>query len=203
MLAAASGNGAGGWIVSGGMDTTSDSFLETTEIYNEDGTWEPGPDLPTILRDHCQVQVGTQVFIIGGRADSVTSLSTFVLNENIWEEVTPMEEPREFHACVELMGKIYSIGGSNPAGTTVEIYDPDTSTWEYGPPLPLAVHYAQVINFQDTLYLVGGEVNSQVFALSSPFESWQAIDGVTVEEPNRVVFPAPLVSSQVLLGCMT
>ena len=126
----------------------------------------------------------------------------FVLNENNWEEVTPMAEPREFHACAELMGKIYSIGGSNPAGTTVEIYDPDTSTWEYGPPLPLAVHYAQVINFQDTLYLVGGEDHTQAFYLSYPFDSWEAMDGVDVDESDRVVFPAPLVSSQLLFGCI-
>ena len=115
-------------MVSGGMDAATNSFFKTTEIYKEDGSWEPGPDLPTEIHDHCQVEVGTQVFIIGGRADSVTSSLTYVLNENNWEEVTPMAEPREFHACVELMGKIYSIGGSDPSGTSVEIYDPGTST---------------------------------------------------------------------------
>ena len=198
----ASGDGAGGWMVSGGLDASSDSFLKTTEIYKKDGSWEPGPDLPTEIHDHCQVEVGTKVFIIGGIANSVTSSLTYVLNENNWEEVTPMAEPREFHACAVLQGKIYSIGGSDPSGTTVEIYDPDTSIWEYGPALPQAVHYAQVINFQDTLYLVGGEGHTQVFALSSPFDSWEAVDGVAVDEPDRVVFPAPLVSSQVLAGCM-
>ena len=200
LLAAASDTDGGGWMVSGGMDTKGD-FITTTEIYNPDGSWVAGPDLPTELHDHCQVNFGAQVFIIGGRADEVTSSSTFVHEDNSWKEVAPIAEPREFHACAELQGKIYSIGGVSPSGTTVEIYDPVASTWEYGPELPLPVHYAQAINYQDTLYLVGGDGHTQVFALSSPFLAWETLEGVSVDEPQRVLFPAPVITSQMLDSC--
>ena len=39
-------------------------FLNTSEIL-VDGIWEPGPDLPSRLFEHCQVTVGQTIYIAG------------------------------------------------------------------------------------------------------------------------------------------
>ena len=204
MLAAASGDGAGSWLVSGGMQ--NGAYVQTTEMRRVDGNWENGPDLTSALHDHCQLQLGGKVFIVGGRGvGSTPSSDTFFLDGNVWTAVSSMEKAREFHSCVEFLGKIYSIGGEDGLGgklSTVEIYDPDLDKWEPGPVLPTAVSKAQVINYKDTLYLVGGEGNTQVYTLRVGAD-WQILENVEVDEQDkaRVVFPAPVVNTHMLKAC--
>ena len=204
LLAASSPDGARGWMASGGKDVNSNNYFQTTEIYRVDGTWTNGPNLPTELHDHCQVQVGTQVFIIGGRSGAGSSSSIFLLENNGWREMSSMIQAREFHACVELLGKIYTIGGEHSITggiSSVEIYDPNSDTWEDGPELPIPLFYAQAITFEDTIYLFGGQDNKQIFTLGSTSSMWEVLEGVEVDESFRAVFPAPVVSGDVLEVC--
>ena len=203
LFAAASGDGAGGWLVSGGKGVSNSDYFQTTEIYKPDGTWAAGPDLPTEFHSHCQVQVGTKVFIIGGRSVDNTSPSTFLLENSRWKEMEKMKQPREFHACVEFLGNIYSIGGTAETGpiATVEIYDTNTNTWKDGPELPIPLVYAQAFNYQNTLYILGGSNNKQVFYLQPTSTNWEVLNGVEVVEELRVFFPAAVVSSDVLEVC--
>ena len=91
-----------------------DSF-STTEIFKE-GSWEPGPSLPQPLWNHCQVEVGGQVVIAGGRESGGAVARTLVMDGDSWTEVSSMVHKRQFHACAEFSGKIYSIGGETAAG---------------------------------------------------------------------------------------
>ena len=86
---------------------------------------------------------------------------------------------------------------------SVEVYDPDSDLWELGPELPRETYQAQVIDYHNTLYLVGGGYafgdNTQVFTLSAdPGADWQVLDGVQVREQDRHIFPAPLLTSEML-----
>ena len=64
---AGSSNSPRGLFLTGGVPGSLDDTLppvNTTEIL-VDGTWEPGPDLPSPLVNHCQVTVGQTIYIAG------------------------------------------------------------------------------------------------------------------------------------------
>ena len=177
--------------MTGGEDSSFTTLL-TTEILTGEGTFQPGPDMPAELYDHCQVQMRTSVYVIGGYGPNVDSSSVFVLQDLVWKEVSPLLTPRGQHACIAYGGKIYAIGGVGVS--TVEIYDPLTDSWQ-------ALYMAQVINHQDNLYVLGGvlgsgQYNTEVFTMSGG--EWQVVPGVTVEDPLRRVFPAPVLGREVL-----
>ena len=199
--AAASGDGVGNWIVSGGIGVDN-SPLQTVKVLKENLTWVSGPNMPNALRFHCQVFFGTRVFIIGGFGTSGSTSSTLVLEDGEWrEDRSPMQTARSHHSCIPFARKIYSIGGLGVDNVldSVEIYDPDTDLWEAGPALPNPVYEAQAVSYQNTLYLLGGVANAQVFTLSAdPGAQWEILEGVMVSEEIRKVFPAPLLTSEML-----
>jgi N-acetylneuraminic acid mutarotase len=176
--------------------------FQTTEILTGDGTSQPGPDMPAALDKHCQVQMGTSVYVMGGRGSSGASSSVFMLEGLVWREVSPMLTPRYDLTCIAYGGKIYANGGYGGGSlSTVEIYDPVSNSWQQGPELPVTLYDAQVINHQDIIYVLGGWVteglaNTQVFTLSGG--EWQVVPGVTVQGGTRSVFPAPVLNSEVL-----
>ena len=180
-------------IVMGGIDSTIlETILRTTEILTGEGTSQPGPDMPAALEDHCQLQMGTSVYVIGGYGPTYDSSSVFMLQDLMWREVSPMLASRYWHSCIAYGGKIYAIGGVGVS--TVEIYDPLTDSWQ-------ALYMAQVINHQDNLYVLGGvlgsgQYNTEVFTMSGG--EWQVVPGVTVEDPLRRVFLAPVLGREVL-----
>eukprot|EP00091_Calanus_sinicus_P011320 TRINITY_DN25666_c0_g1_i1.p1 TRINITY_DN25666_c0_g1~~TRINITY_DN25666_c0_g1_i1.p1 ORF type:complete len:122 (+),score=15.26 TRINITY_DN25666_c0_g1_i1:105-470(+) len=114
--------------------------------------------MPATLYRHCQVQMGTSVYVMGGYGSSGWSASVFVLEDSVWREASPMVTPRSFHACTAHEGKIYAIGGNDGSSilSSVEIYDPLTDSWDRGPELPLTLFNAQVINHQGNIYVLGG-----------------------------------------------
>jgi N-acetylneuraminic acid mutarotase len=190
--------------VTGGRDSFTRLLLPTTEILKGDGTSQPGPDMPGANYDHCQVQMGTSVYVIGGW-EEYRSSSVFVLEDLVWRKVSPMLSTRSDHACIAYGGKIYAIGGQDENGallSTVEMYDPLSDSWQQGPALPVGLRQAQVINHQDIIYLVGGRTdgsqrNAQVFTMSGG--EWQLLTGVTGPIGDRKVFPALVLGMDVLM----
>ena len=53
-----------GLFVTGGYDSIGNR-LKTTELLTSEGEWIPGPDLPVVLSEHCQVKRENQIFVIG------------------------------------------------------------------------------------------------------------------------------------------
>ena len=96
--------------------------LRTTEIFAQDGTFQPGPDMPDTLVQHCQVQMGTSVYVVGGSGASGGSSSVFVLEGSLWREVSPMLTPREDLTCIAYHGKIYARLGWR---STVSVHSGD------------------------------------------------------------------------------
>ena len=176
------------------------------------GSWRPGPELPHQLCYHCQVDVGGQVIIAGGRLGSDlryedASDKTWLLEEEIWSEIGLMSNARFFHACAQFSGKMYSIGGQNMDGmilSSVEVYDPATHEWTKGPKLPVGITMAQAFTYENMLYVLAGQTaegtNRQMFLLFAPDSQWEVLPGVDVENQYRSVFPAVEVSGG-LLNC--
>ena len=53
-------------------------FLNSSELFKE-GSGIPGPELPFLLHNHCQVQAGGKVIIAGGRSNATVLNNTLVL----------------------------------------------------------------------------------------------------------------------------
>ena len=118
----------------------SGNSLQTTEMLAGEGTSQPGPDMPAALKDHCQVQMGTSVYVMGGYGPTYDSSSVFMLQDLMWREVSPMLASRYWHSCIAYGGRIYAIGGfADYALSTVEIYDPLSDSWQQGPELPVSL----------------------------------------------------------------
>ena len=147
-----------------------------------------------------------KVVIAGGRESGGAVARTLVMDGESWTEVSSMVQKRQFHACAEFSGNIYSIGGETAAGdllSSVEIYDPTTQEWSEGPELPEGIKTGQAFTYQSSLYLLAGEgaggTNTQIFKLSASGLDWESVT-MTVDEPRRSVFPALIVTNN-LLNC--
>ena len=169
----------------------------------------PGPDMPGALRDHCQVNMGSSVYVLGGTAGSSGASSlVFVLELGVWRAISSMRDPRSSLACIAHDGSIYAIGGYDPNAwpaylSTVEVYNPGSDTWQPGPVLPSPLANAQVINHQGIIYLIGGASdvnNNKVFTLSEGM--WQVLTeggmDLVVEAFPRKIYPAPVLSADIL-----
>ena len=188
-------------MVTGGMGEGG-QFLNTAELFKE-GSWIPGPELPFLLHNHCQVQAGGKVVIAGGRSEGNMLDNTIILEGDQWIEVGNLIQARSFHACAVLSGKVYSIGGedSGDIQSSVEVYDPVTQTWSEGPALPYGLSIEQAITFDNNLYVLGGNtgdsINTEIFKLSATSSEWEDI-GTGVEMPDRSIFPATIVNKELL-----
>ncbi len=70
-----------------------------TTLWNEDGTWTAGPNLPMYLMNHCVIQYNDVTsYLIGGYSKTlnVTYAHLYVYNWNtsIWTQKASMVNPR-------------------------------------------------------------------------------------------------------------
>ena len=106
--------------------------------------WEPSPpelNLPQPRIDGSTLQVGTQIFYIGG-SDGTTAQSTVYVAETVgagnfdkWTEGPALPEPRADASVVYVAGSIYVIGGRDASGaptTTAFVLSPDSQTGALG-----------------------------------------------------------------------
>ena len=129
-------------------------------------------NLPQPRIDGATLQVGTQIFYIGG-SDGTTAQSTTYVAETVgagnfdkWTEGPAMPEPRADASVVYIAGSIYVIGGSDASGaptTTAFVLSPDSQTGALGEwdtadylALPEPRSGASAVITPDGLLLVGG-----------------------------------------------
>ena len=63
---ASASNSSSGLFVTGGGDASNNRMVNTTEVFDiSENRWRAGPELPTTLIEHCQLQVGDTVFVMG------------------------------------------------------------------------------------------------------------------------------------------
>jgi len=191
----------GGWLVTGGDDDAS-NILSTVLYYTND-KWVEYPDMPDSVQGHCQVTVGSEVFVIGG-ADVYTLSTVYKLSGGTWSVLPSIKTARWGHMCSVLDNVIYVMGGHGYGNylTSVETLLPGSNDWVEGPPLPGAVDFGQSVVFRDTVFVMGGYSsygvsNTNIYQLSA--DQWVTV--ASLDFPVRHVFPAPLISNDSLLHC--
>jgi len=185
-----------GLFVTGGY---SDNWYAYTEYLTEEGEWVYGPDLPDPMGGHCQLTVGSDVYILGGQTSLSRGLpSVYKLSEDsaVWHRVANMEHGRYHHSCALHDNYIYVMGGRDTE-TSAERLDLSSMTWEKVADLPEKFIKGQAFSFQSILYLVDG-VAGLVVKLTKD-NQWEKIKYLS-NVNDRTVYPAPVVTPQIL-GC--
>jgi hypothetical protein len=137
--------------------------------------WQPSPpelSLPQPRTDGSVIQVGTQIFYIGGSDGQTASADVFVAptvqtgNFDKWTQGPSLPEPRADASVAYVAGSIYVFGGRDASGaptTTVFSLSPDSQTGALGEwstadtlALPEGRSGAAVAITPDGLLLVGG-----------------------------------------------
>ena len=137
--------------------------------------WEPSPaelNLPQPRTDGALIQVGTQIFYIGGSDGTKATSSVYVAqtvgtgNFDKWAEGPALPAPRADSSVVYVSGSIYVIGGEDESGaptTTVFVLSPDSQTGALGVwktadylVLPEARSRTAAAITRDGLLLIGG-----------------------------------------------
>ncbi|KAM8953177.1 kelch-like protein 30 [Pelodytes ibericus] len=125
-------------------------------------TWMALPDFPDYNKWGFSItSLNNDVYVTGGsRGSRDDSWSTrqgwrFVLNEGIWEPISPMMHPRTNHASASLNGEIYVIGGTLQDAVEVECYDPYIGKWAAVSPAHKYVSNFSAVGCSGKLYLIG------------------------------------------------
>ncbi|MGY5849841.1 Kelch repeat-containing protein [Salegentibacter sp. F14] len=125
----------------------------------------PAENKPIHRHENAMVQVGNELFLIGGRGQK--PINRYHLKSTKWSEAS--KPPLEIHhfQAVALDGLIYVIGaftGPWPYETPVPnilIYDPNEDVWVIGPAIPQGRRRgaAGASVYQDKIYLSNGIIN--------------------------------------------
>jgi N-acetylneuraminic acid mutarotase len=138
-------------------------------------TWQRLPDLPQ-PRDHMAgAFYGNQLFIFGGRYDTLdpafqhNNVFVFDLRTGRWSERSPMPTRRSETWLGVIRNKAHLMGGSgNPAagadGTfgNHEVYNFDRDRWAVLPPMPHPRHGPVTAVVGNTIFLPGGSTSQTV-----------------------------------------
>lgn len=135
-------------------DTTTDS-------------WQMLPALPE-SREHCAAGgIDGVVYIVAGRADSITGFraSTLAFDPatGTYLQKAPIPTPRGGIAGAVLAGRLFAFGGegnsaagSNGVFGNVEAYDPVSNSWQTFTPLEIPRHGYGAATLDGRIYLPGG-----------------------------------------------
>jgi N-acetylneuraminic acid mutarotase len=91
-----------------------------------------------------------------------------------WQELAPMNEPRQEIAVAAVNGFIYVIGGLQGRANANEIYDSATDTWGIGADLPIDTDHAWAVSLNGRVYVGGGSSN-RVFAYDPNLDEWTEV----------------------------
>nr|XP_031840704.1 uncharacterized protein LOC116430545 [Nomia melanderi] len=137
------------------LNPTADSYFLDKSLYF--------PDRESIL-----VFGGTDPHEEYGRAGNTgKAMYRFKPDENIWEFVGEIPQPRHHHAVAYLRGRIYVVGGADPledklhrkstAVGSVWSYDPATRTWFNEPGMLTARKDFGLVVSHGKMYAMGGQ----------------------------------------------
>ena len=137
--------------------------------------FQPSPpqlNLPQPRTDGSVIQVGTQIFYIGGSDGKTATSSVYVArtvgtgNFDAWADGPPLPAPRADASVAYVAGSIYAIGGRDASGAptrTVFVLSPNGQTGALGDwttadalALPEARSDAAIATTPDGLLLIGG-----------------------------------------------
>jgi N-acetylneuraminic acid mutarotase len=175
-------------------DRTTKSFLSDTLLFNGDGRWTSGPQLPHPAVEAAYASDGERLYIIGGLRDlnspsgDVFALS---LDNSAKLRIAKLPEFPSKHvggAAAIVDNQLFVVGGYADGKVTNKVWTLDCENigkgWSEGPALPAEARaYAALINAGRQLYLLGGmttdgekmRVFKDVFQFAPADKSWQRL----------------------------
>ncbi|XP_078279631.1 kelch-like protein 26 isoform X1 [Rhinoraja longicauda] len=114
---------------------------------------------------HAGTASGGKLYISGGYGITIEdkkSLHCYSPETDVWEQKTPMNEPRVLHSMVGANGRIYALGGRMDHVDhcfdvlAVEYYIPETDQWTTVSPMRTGQSEAGCCVLQRKIYVVGG-----------------------------------------------
>ena len=197
----------------GGYEDVDYGATSSTE-YFQNGIWTAGPKLPGGLYKHCQVTIGSTVYVAGIKImRNPTKIFEFVSgghfngdffnphlfaleNQNgSWIKMADMKHGRADAGCIEFDGKLWMIGGYS---NTSEFYDPTTNIWTEGPLYPAGHPNDHVFEFDGTLYAMN-DWNLMIYKLDLKIQEWIGVQQFNLSESSWQHWkPTPLVHPQTL-----
>jgi Kelch motif len=166
--------------------------------------WETSPaelDLPQPRTDGSLLQVGTQIFYLGGSDGQAATSTVYVAktvgtgNFDAWTDGPPLPEPRADASVAYVAGSIYVMGGVDASGaptTSVFVLSPDPQTgqlpdWRVADDLvlPEPRSGAAIVITPDGLLLIGGRGSDGPVATTyaTKLDSQGALGAWTTEQP--------------------
>lgn len=159
----------------GGYDNISETaIVQSYDPVNRE--WTLRDPMPYARSEAASALLNDRLYIIGGNIFSPTMgshvltgtqaipstlVSVYDPQQDQWQTVAPLPQPRVDATAIARNGKIYLLGGtdrwlSGSVQNDVFIYDPQTDEWSLGPQLPAASGGLRGIVLDNRIYAVGG-----------------------------------------------
>jgi len=158
--------------VIGGNGDSKDRAVDGRQVFAYDvraRTWSRRASLPAVRTNLAAVDLGGEIYALGGLDPFHATSSVFVYNprRNQWREGPPLPEKLHALAAVRFRGEIWVIGGQDASGKAVNhvwIYNAHLHRWRAGPKMPVPLETAGAAATASKIYVV----------LEKTFLTWDA-----------------------------
>jgi hypothetical protein len=151
----------------GGYSADESSFASVERYDSSLDTWSAAPSMPQPRYAHCACAVSDAMYVLGGieqdeggRHETVKSVLKFDCRMQMWSEVVPMPEERDFAGACVLGNDIYIFGGKTEYGaptSTTYRFSTELKEWATLAPMPEALCRHSVCVLDGLIYVMGGE----------------------------------------------
>jgi hypothetical protein len=180
---------AGELYVTGGCDGNGQSLSLVEKYSPSSDLWSSVTPLATPHFGHAAVAVGSAMYVLGGKGDSIMIRSMhnrvhnrvhkFHSTQNTWNEVAPMPRARYAYAACVLGTDIYVFGGDDITGTenaSVFKYDTIADIWTILAPMPSACSFFGVATLDGQIYVTGiGASRKNVILFDPTSGAWHSL----------------------------
>jgi len=159
-----------GWTTAGGVAASGGSTAPPASLVGVHSTkaalptplnptsWVAGAAYPSTITRYAYVQVGSDMYVIGGVSDGtrVATMNRYSASTNTWTPRAAVPVASEAPSAAYYNGKIYWAEGDS--GNSLRIYDIASNTWSTGAPRPAVTdsYGAAAGAYNGKVYVVGG-----------------------------------------------
>lgn len=138
------------------------------------GTWQTRMARPTASAAGFAVQIGSQIYSVGGAHAHLGEPSTLQVYDpaaNTWAHRSPGAATHAWTAA-EFGGRIYIFGGwdGGSVHTTTQVYDPVTDSWSLGTPVPRAHNGGAAGVIDGRIYVAAGGNSSGYVSITDVYD---------------------------------
>lgn len=146
----------------GGNEARGGLAVRTLLYLPAEDRWQLGAAIPTEREHLAATDVDGQVWVVGGRRNSLstnrTEIEIYDPEADVWSEGPTLPSARGGFTATRVGRRVVVVGGEEPgqALASVDAYDLDGAAWSPLPPLQTRRHGHGAATLGDVLYIVGG-----------------------------------------------